>query len=830
MARVILIGLMVLIGTMSEAQEKDKPGTEGKITGKIIDSLSQKPVEYATITVYLQGSKKVVNGTIADKDGQFILKNIDPGVYKITVEFIGYLPKTINDVTISKKNSLADLKNIFLSANQKTLQNVTVTSSNTLIENKIDKVVFNAEKDLTSQGGVATDILKKVPQVSVDVDGNVELAGSTSIRFLINGKPSAAFGSNIADVLQSIPASEIKSIEVITNPGAKYDAQGLGGIINIILKQSKVKGINGNLSLTAGTRNENGSFNFNARKGNIGFNAFISGNARLKANTPSSSDRLSIDTAGLKNLSLQQNGSYEFKRHGLESGIGFDWTYKKRNNFTGSVHFGDFGNSGNGLVNQLQEISEPNNTAILSSIASVNHTGNNSSFNNIDASLDYKRTFAKEDQELEIAINSYTGNNHGAANNYQSLLPQDSVFYGINSTNPGKEKETEFQVDYNQPLKKDIVIGVGGKTNFSEIISHSNVFAFQPASKEYINDISLSNYLDYKQQVYALYAEISFPMAHLFDTKMGGRYERTEISSYYSNAQQQAPGHGYNTFVPSIFFSRKLDDKQTLKLSYSKRIERPDYGDLNPFINTTDPKNISAGNPYLQPEIGHRYELSYSRNFDKAGSFMITAFYRINDHDIQPFIVFYPSLKVGDSTYTNVAVSTRQNIGMERNKGMSFFIDLHFGSRLTLRSNLFFFQRHTINAIDPGYNSNSFNYRFNMNASYQFSKNLAGEFFGNFNSARHEAQGRYPSFTTYSFALRKQFWNKKASIALTAINPFGEFVNQRTTLFGPNFTVNGLRQVPFRSIGINVTWKFGKLEFKKEKEDKQDNNPPMPEG
>jgi outer membrane receptor protein involved in Fe transport len=591
-----------------------------------------------------------------------------------------------------------------------------------------------------------------------------------------------------------------------------------------------VKGINGNLSLTAGTRNENGSFNFNARKGNIGFNAFASGNARLNANSHNSSDRLSVDTAGSRDLLLRQQGSLQFKRQGIESGVGFDWTFKKVNNFTGSLHYGHFGNNGSGLINQLQVITSQNSGTVLSNVASVNNTGNNFSFNNLDASLNYKRTFAKEDQELEIAINTNRGNSKGMANNYQLLLPQDSLFYGTNSFNPGKENETEFQVDYTQPLKKEVMLGIGAKSNFSEIISHSNVSAFQPVSKDYLFDSSLSNYLDYKQKVYALYAEISFPVAHLFDTKIGGRYERTEINSYYSNAQQQTPAHGYNTFVPSIFFSRKLNDNQTLKLSYSKRIERPDYGDLNPFINTTDPKNISAGNPYLQPEIGHRVELSYSRNFDKAGSFMITAFYRINDHDIQPFIIFYPSLRVGDSIYTNVAVSTRQNIGMEKNRGVSLFLDLHLGSSMTIRSNIFCFQRHTINAIDPGYNSNSFNYRFNLNASYQFSKTLAGEFFGNFNSARHEAQGKYPSFTSYSVALRKQFWNKKGSLALTAINPFAKYVSQRTELFGPNFTVNSLRQIPFRSIGINFTWKFGKLEFKKEKEDKQDNNSNIPEG
>ena len=167
------------------------------------------------------------------------------------------------------------------------------------------------------------------------------------------------------------------------------------------------------------------------------------------------------------------------------------------------------------------------------------------------------------------------------------------------------------------------------------------------------------------------------------------------------------------------------------------------------------------------------------------------------------------------------------NIGRENNTVSNLFADLHATIKLSFRTNLFFFYRHTINALDPGYNSNSFNYRFNMNASYQFSPVLAGEFFGNFNSARHEAQGKYPSFTSYSFAIRKQFWNKKGSLAFTANNPFSEYVNQKVSVFGPNFTVNSIRKVPFRSIGINFTWKFGKLEFQK---DKELNKEPAPEG
>ena len=329
--------------------------------------------------------------------------------------------------------------------------------------------------------------------------------------------------------------------------------------------------------------------------------------------------------------------------------------------------------------------------------------------------------------------------------------------------------------------------------------------------------------------MYAFYSELSFPVAKLFDAKIGGRYERTAINSFYSNAQQQVNTPGYNTLVPSVFFIRKLSDKQILKLSYSKRIERPDYGDLNPYINTSDPKNISAGNPYLKPEIGERYELSYSKDLGKTGSFMATIFYRINKNDIQPFIVYYPTLTLGDSTYTNVSVSMRQNIGQENNIGSNLYADFHVTSKLNIRANGFFFYRHTINKIDKGFNYNSFNYRFNMNATYQFSKTLVAEFFGNFNSARHQAQGRYPSFTTYSMAIRKQFWNQKGSLALSAVNPFNKYVNQETNLVGPDFNVVSIRKIPFRSIGINFTWKFGKLNFKNDEKDLNNNLNTAPE-
>ncbi|WP_315823811.1 TonB-dependent receptor [Paraflavitalea speifideaquila] len=285
MRKWVFLGVCLLLWTGIRAQEASTGKGNGKVTGKIMESGTITPLEYATITVFDRLSGKTITGTTSDKAGQFSLTGLGPGDYRLVIEFIGFKPLEIPAVQV-RKNETVDIKTIKLNRDQQNLTPVTVTAQTKLIESKIDKLVFNAGKDLTSQGGVATDLLRKVPQVSVDVDGNVQLAGNSSIRFLINGKPSTAFGSSVTDVLQSIPASQIKSIEVITNPGARYDAQGLGGIINIILKQNTARGINGNLSLTAGTRMENGSFNFNARNKNFGVNAFISSNARLTVATP----------------------------------------------------------------------------------------------------------------------------------------------------------------------------------------------------------------------------------------------------------------------------------------------------------------------------------------------------------------------------------------------------------------------------------------------------------------------------------------------------------------------------------------------------------------
>ncbi|RYY90853.1 MAG: hypothetical protein EOO15_00890 [Chitinophagaceae bacterium] len=201
----------------------------------------------------------------------------------------------------------------------------------------------------------------------------------------------------------------------------------------------------------------------------------------------------------------------------------------------------------------------------------------------------------------------------------------------------------------------------------------------------------------------------------------------------------------------------------------------------------------------------------------RAGTLAATLFFRTNNHDIQPYVAFFDQYQVGDSIYRNVSVSTRENIGTERNVGMNLFLETKPFGGISLRSNLFLFYRRIRNTIDAAYSPESFNYRINLNATWQIAPTWTSELFGNFSSARNEVQGRYPAFTTYTFALRKQFWNKKGSLALTTTNPFARYSAQTTELRGASFSWTSTRFVPLRSFGLNFTWKFGKLEFTKER-------------
>ena len=794
----------------------------GKLTGKIVDSFSQKPVEYATVTL-LNKSAKPISGAISDSKGVFTISNIPQGRFTIIVDFIGYQRFLIDSIIINENKKYLVLNTINLKSSGLKLADITVISKSPIIENKIDKIVYNAANDITSQGGVALDVLKKVPQVTVDIDGNVELQGNSSIRFLINGKPSSMFGNSLADALSSIPASQIKSIEAITSPGAKYDAQGTGGIINIILKDNRVKGYNGSINLGLGSRLENGSVNLNIRQHNFGINLFFNGNAQLISHTPFSQDRLSKDSTGKKIIHLLQDGYSDFDRNGYQAGIGFDLALSKKDNITGSFGYNHFSNAGSGITVQ-QQTTLDNAGNLLADVNSIRTTRNFSNTQTIDWSFNYKKKLAKEGQELEFLFENSNGiplTNYAQS---QVLKGQNLPYAGTNSNNPGTNNEMNISLDYTQPINEKATIETGIKAEIQNIYSTAAINVLNALNNQYKQDPTQSYQLSYKRKVYAAYLSGSFALGKLLKVKAGMRLEHTETQIDFPNTAIPS----YNTFVPSVILSHNFSEGKSIKLAYTNRIERPDYREINPFINLADPYNITTGNPLLQPEIGNNFELGFNKSFEGGGNIYIALVSRFNSQDIKPYTLFYPTFKIGDSVYTNVSVATRLNIGLENRTGISISGSIPMGKKLTVRTNLFISNRHVVNQLNANSTTNGVDGRINMNVTYQLPKNLALEGFVNYNTSVNNIQGKQPQFLAYTFAFRKFFINKKASVGFTATNPFSQYIQQVITVTTVNYSSYNLRRVPYQSFGISFTYKFGKLEFKKTKEEDKSylNNPP----
>jgi ferric enterobactin receptor len=789
----------------------------GKISGTVVNASTRAQVEYASVSLTDQKSGKVLNGAMTDAKGNFVLKGVAPGSYIIKVDFVGFSTASKNIVLAGTGN--VDAGSISLNASATSMEAVTVTGSRPLVENHIDKIVFNAANDVTSQSGVALDVLKKVPSVSVDIDGNVELEGNSNIRFLINGKPSTIFGSSLADALQSIPASQIKSIEVITSPGAKYDASGTGGIINIILKDNKVKGMNGSVNLSAGTRLENGSLNLNVRRSNFGVSAFFSGNEQLNTTTLNTVSRQSFNGTKDTLTGLYQDGSSAFRRSGYQTGVTTDWDISKKDKLTAGFNYNHFGNQSSGITNQQEPVTDSSGN-LLSSVSSIRNSGSKSSSNTSDWSVDYKKTFKKKDQELDVLVTTSIGNNLADYYQQQTYPVGGLPASGSKGNSPGTDKETDMSADLHTPVGKGFTLEFGGKVVLERLSTSVTTDTLLP-DLSYKQNANQTYAFVYNRQVYAGYVSGEFSLFHEFlEGQAGFRYEYTNTTADFQGAH--IPGYGL--FFPSIVLSHRLDETQSIKAVYSYRIERPDYGDLNPFYNISDPHSVSTGNPELRPERGRRYELGYNKTFGNGGSLYISANYRYNSDDIQTFATYYPVLDINGSTYTDVTLTQRYNIGSQTGIGGNIFGAVNLTQALSLRTNIQLGERTN---QSPGLATVSgFAFRGNLNASYKFGHDLIGEVFGNYNSSQKNIQGTRPAFGFYTLALRKDLFHKKASIGLTATNPFNKYVDQRSTLFGNNFTQAGLRRVPYQSFGITFGYKFGKLEFKaKEKERNNDNEP-----
>ena len=786
------------------------PAGKYTLSGRVIDSATKQPVEYAAVSVFRTGQTDVAGGIMTDGKGKFSIPDLPPGTYKLKIDFIGYRAKSIPDISILKAD--LDLGAVPISDNSHTMKEVTITRQKSFVENKIDKFVFNVGNDVTSAGGTATDVLQKVPQVSVDINGNVELLGNANIKVLLNGKPSPQFDNNLADALKTIPAAQIEKIEVITSPGAQYDAEGTGGIINIILKESTIRGVNGNVSVTAGSRQSGSSFYLHAQQDKIQYNFSLSGTYAIPSPTTTGMHRIT-DSAGIAHTMLDQSGHGNSNWYVYRAQFGVDWDVTKKDRLSTSLSYFYHSNLGTTTTDQTQSLYPPSNYIATE----IRNSQNDGSFSGLDWTLNYKKTFNKEGEEFSISAHPslYVSTNNFSQS--QQYMAGGTDFAGSSGNNKLNEFEGYATADFTYPFTKDITLNTGLKSSYTRVYSSADHYDLSTATGDYIIDPLFLNYYNYFRDIHAAYISLSMPVFKNYSIKIG---IRDEVTVYHPTLTSDSTIPNYNTFCPSAVISRKLSKNQNLKLAYSYRIQRPGWWNMNPFIDASDPLNIQQGNPALVPEKVHNLDLTYFRSFEKGSSIMAMLYCRYSTDDEQSYVFFAPTLKIGDSVYRNVSITTNVNAGTQYVSGISLSGTLKaFDEKLELRANLNVFNKYIVSQIVAGATSNTINYRTNLNISYKFTPTLVAECYGNFRSASVEIQGKFPSFSSYNMAIRKLFWNKNGSLAFTTTNPFTPFVKYNTNIAGTDFALSSYRSVLYQSFGLSFSYKFGKLEFS----DKQDN-------
>ncbi|ADY50837.1 TonB-dependent receptor plug [Pseudopedobacter saltans DSM 12145] len=764
----------------------------GKISGVIIDSLTKTPVDYAAVSLSAVKQTKSINGALADDKGAFKLEKVVPGKYRLTISFIGYNTKIIEPITTTNSKPDLNLGTIILVPSNKILQEVVVEGQANIIENKIDKLVYNAEKDVAISGGTAVDVLRKVPLLSVDYEGNVSLRGSSNIKVLINGKPSGTMAGNIADALKAIPADQIKNVEVITSPSAKYDAEGTSGIINIITKKNNLEGISGSVNAGVGTRQNSGNINLNAKKGRLGLYANAGGYYSWPQTSIITFDRQ--NTNGDYN---KQNGESTTERLATNGSIGADYDFNKYNSISSNLKvnwfqfsidgFNDNKNSFGGIENAFKRMTDNKNKVI-----------------SFDWNNDYSHKFKKEGQEITFA---WQLSRSELNNDYNSFIDQ-RVRKEIGASD-AINKESTFQLDYTHPFK-GITLETGAKAIIRNIDNDSKVDSTDLSGGNRIPVPNRNFIYDYNQNVFAGYATLGFTVAKNYGIKGGARYEYTDIDGNDAGSGTFAPfKNNYGNFVPSIVISRTFKNFQTLKLSYNKRIQRPSVFYLNPFRNAADFYNQSEGNPRLSPEVSDNIELGYSR-FIKTTVINASLYYRNTQNVIENVV---KQIEIDGKT---VSLTTFDNVGRNNSFGMNFFGSISPVKPLTLRGN---FNVYTYDIslgqssanLSGAENKTYFMYNAFLSGTYAFSKGFTFETFLITNSPRRTFQGKNPSFNMWNLGLKKELFDKKGSVGINVIDPFNNRKNFKSEITGDGFIQTNNFSIPFRSVGVNFSWRFGNL-------------------
>lgn len=756
-----------------------------RVSGKVLNREDQTPLEYATVML-LQASDSVgVAGTVTDLNGAFKLEAKE-GSFILKVQYIGYQAKFVSDINLTKQKPTLKLPDIFLQAEATTLDEVEISAERSRMEFSLDKKIFNVGKDLSNIGGTASDLLDNIPSVTVDVEGNVSLRGSNGVRILINGKPSGFTEFNSAEALQQLSANMIKKVEIVTNPSARYDAEGTAGIINIILKKDQRYGWNGNFDASGGYPPlQNTAVNINKRGEKL--NLFANVGFRFRDLPRRAAEYRESTQSGALEIIEQEE---EQSRKGFSGSFrgGADYSFNDKTTLTGSVLF----RKGHDKTDETIEYLFRNANRELTSIENRDNFETEDEYS-LDYNLNFERKFEQKGRKWTADVIYTSGGEIEASDalqqafnpNYDPLGSPDLIQRVNNNED---QRNITLQSDYVHPFSDDKVFETGFRTTIRDIDTEYSVEEFNNELEVFEQLPNLTNDFSYDENIYAAYA-IYGDKLKKFSYQFGIRSEYTEVQTLL-RVTNERNNQSYVNVFPSAFFSYELKTGNAVQVSYSRRINRPRFWDLNPFFNFDNPLRFRSGNPNLTPEFTDAFEVSHIKYWD-IGSLNSSIYYR-NTTDVIVRINTLGEDGVNRSRPENVA--TRNDIGAEFSMNVSP-IDL---LDVTISANIY---RGEIDGQNLGFRQTeffSFTSRANTRISLQNDWDV--QLMINYRGAENTPQGRREDLLFTDLGISKDILQNKATVTLRVTDIFNSMI-YRYTVEGEDFFIEregqwrGRRQV-----------------------------------
>ncbi|MFN8289517.1 MAG: TonB-dependent receptor [Chitinophagaceae bacterium] len=607
MKKLLTILTIAILALSIDSQAQNQ---QGKVTGTVIDG-STKTIESATITLLRVKDSSVAKITVANKEGQFAFEGLADGNYMVSISAVGHNPGYSPSFEISPSNRLVALKTIELVPAARSLGGVTVTAKKPLIEQKLDRTIINVESSITAVGGTALEVLEKSPGITVDKDGNISLKGKQGVVIMVDGRPSYLSGADLANLLRSMSASQLEQIEIMTNPPAKYDAAGNSGVINIKTKKNKQFGYNG--SLTTGYTqgiyprfNESGNFNYRNGKVNLFTSLNYSRNHRKETleiarnfRDEGTKDILSVFDQSSK--MTNENRFYSAK-------AGLDY-FATRRTTLGFVLNGYY-NPSTWTSRTFTNIYDPNYT--LTSMTSA-YSQNKEKWKNFSANGYFKTVLDSAGQELSADLDYIQYRSTSVqpliSSYYDSFGQLTRIPDTLNGNLPQDITIYSAKADYTKPLKKGAKFEAGLKTSYVKTDNNASYDSLRNGQS--YHDFNRSNHFVYEENINAVYANFSTPLGKKWSGQFGLRLENTNAKGDQLTTGVQFK-RNYTQLFPTVYLQYSANEKNQFVINYGRRINRPDYGDLNPFIHFLDRYTFEQGNPDLKPQFSHNIELSHT--------------------------------------------------------------------------------------------------------------------------------------------------------------------------------------------------------------------------